>query len=85
MAESVHNLRTLSDNELIKQHDSLARNTVVGTQHYLDELNRRDHIRQTEAMLILTKWIARMTVVITVATILSVAAAIATLVVMTSQ
>ena len=82
MHESVNDLRGLSDDELIRRSDSLARNTVVGTQHYLDELNRRDQVRQTEAMLALTKWITRMTVVITVAAILSVGISIAMLVVM---
>lgn len=73
MAESVHDLRGLTDEELIRRHDELARNTLVGTQHYLDELNRREQVRQTEAMVNLTKSINRMTVVITVATILGVA------------
>ena len=82
MAESVNDLRALSDDELIRRYDGLARNTVVGTQHYLDELSRRYQVRQTEAMLALTKWITRMTVVITVAAILSVGISIAMLVVM---
>ena len=82
MAEFVRELRALSDDELIRRYDSLAGSTVVGTQHYLDELNRRDQVRQTEAMHGLTKWITRMTVVITIAAILSVGISIAMLVVM---
>ena len=82
MAESVHDLRALCDDELIRRYDNLARNTSVGTQHYLDELNRRDQVRQTEAMLGLTKRIIWLTVVITIAAILSVGISIAMLVAM---
>ena len=82
MAESVPDLRGLTDEELIGRHDELARNTVVGTQHYLDELNRREQKRQTEAMIGLTRSINVMTVVVTVAAVLGVSISAATLTLM---
>ena len=82
MSESLNDLRALPDDELARRHDSHARNTAVGTRHYLDELNRRDQERQTKAMLDLTKSINRMTVVITIATILGAGISTAMLVLM---
>ena len=34
-------LKELSDDELIAEHDAVAENTAVGAQHYLDELRYR--------------------------------------------
>lgn len=82
MAESIQDLRDLTDEELIGRHDNLARNTVVGTQHYLDELNRREQKRQTEAMIGLTRSINRMTVVVTFAAVLGVSISAAMLMLM---
>ena len=69
MSETVEQLRALTDEELVRRHDHHAQRTVVGTQHYLDELNRRYQERQTASMLRFTKWITIMTIIITVATL----------------
>ena len=50
MVRKIADLRATSDEELISEHDSHAKDTVVGTQYYLDELNRRAAERSTEAM-----------------------------------
>ena len=72
-------LKELSNNELIDEHDNEAKNTVVGTQYYVDELRYREQARvaseqgrvasQVER---LTWWIARMTLVVTIATLINV-------------
>ena len=72
MSESLHQLRALPDDELIKRHDNLAPTTAVGTRYYLDELNRREQIRQTDVIRCYTKWITYMTIVITIATVVGV-------------
>jgi hypothetical protein len=68
---SLKELRAMSDDQLIEAHDRLARNTVVGTQHFLDEIARREQSRQTEAMLSYTRWITWMTGIVTLATIVN--------------
>ena len=72
MAETIEELRSLSDDELIRRHDALAGNTVVGTQHYLDELTRRDVVRQGERMEKLTRSINILTIAIAIATFVGV-------------
>ena len=79
MALSLSDIRNLTDDELVERHDSQAKTTVVGTQYFLDELNRRYQERQTKAMLRFTSWITVMTVVITLATLASVGLTVATL------
>ena len=69
MSEHLKKLRSMSDEELVAEHDRHAQHTQVGINHYLAELARREQHRQTEAMLRYTKWITFMTVVITAATI----------------
>ena len=72
MAETIAELRALSDKEFIKRHDQHAPSVQVATKHYLDELHRRDQRRVSETILKLTRWITAMTAVITVATIINV-------------
>jgi len=72
VAETIEELRSLSDDELIRRHDALAGNTVVGTQHYLDELTRRDVVRQGERMEKLTRSINILTIAIAIATFVGV-------------
>ena len=72
MAETIDELRELSDEEVVQRHDANAGPTVVGTQHYLNELARRDTVRQGERMEALTKSINRLTWVIMVATLIGV-------------
>ena len=49
MASPLKDLRALTDDELIRRHDAAAQHTVVGTNHYLQELARRDQERQTRS------------------------------------
>jgi len=76
MAETVAELRALSDEELVTRHDQQALRTAVGTNHYLDELARRGQERQNDRMLEYTLSIERLTRVVTIATIVNVVAAI---------
>lgn len=50
MAETIKELRQLPDEELIRRHDERTKHTEVATQHYLDELGRRDAERMGERM-----------------------------------
>lgn len=72
MAETITELRSLPDEEIIRRHDERTANTVVGTQHYLNELARRDAVRQGERMKRLTTSINRLTWVVTGATVVGV-------------
>jgi len=68
-AKTITELRALSDEQLIEQHDQLAKNTVVGISYYLSELERRQVERQGRLML-------RLTWVVTVLTVINVAAVV---------
>jgi hypothetical protein len=72
VAETIAELRSLPDEEIIRRHDAQAIHTVVGTQHYLDELARRDAERQGKRMEALTRSINRLTVLIAIATVVGV-------------
>ena len=76
MAESLAELRALSDDEVVRKYDDQSSRTVVGLNYWMDELNRRYQQRQTDSMLRLTKWITSMTVIVTVATLVNVGIAI---------
>ncbi len=67
-AKSIKDLKNLSDNDLIAIHDELAKNTVVGTSYYLEELRNRSAQRSQDEMEKLTNRIYGLTVVITMAT-----------------
>lgn len=73
MAKTIAELRTLSDDELIEQHDKLAESTQIGTGFYLAELERRQADRQSRQMLRLTWVVTGLTVVNVVAVIASLA------------
>lgn len=75
-APTFSNLQNLSDDDLKKAYDRAAGLTQVGTQFYLDELNRRSQARETRAILRYTCWVTAMTAVITVATLVQLAIAI---------
>ncbi|MCC2030910.1 hypothetical protein [Microbacterium allomyrinae] len=49
MAETFAQMRAMTDEELVKQHDESARNTTVGLAHYEDELRHRDLTRSAAA------------------------------------
>lgn len=79
IAVSIHELRAMSDEEVIRRHDEAAKNTLVGTAFYLDELRRRGDERHAEKMLKLTedlavytgeiRWLTR---VVTAATVIAI-------------
>jgi hypothetical protein len=72
MSETLKELRSLSDDELIERHDKHATSTQVGVNHYLRELERRDLDRQTQQMVRFTLWMTIMTLVILICTVFSV-------------
>lgn len=72
MSYSYKELRQVSDEELIRQHDAAAQHTAVGTAYYQEELARRDAQRVNDSMLKCTKWITVMTAVMLLATIINV-------------
>jgi heme exporter protein D len=72
MAESLEQLRAMSIKDLIHNHDELAKHTVVGTKHYLDEIHRRDTEKATGTMVVLTWSIAAMTLIMMAATIVNI-------------
>src|SRR5665811_1547597 len=49
MSFNIKDLRNTSDEELIRLHDSMAANTSVGVNYFLDELKRRDQQRAGES------------------------------------
>jgi hypothetical protein len=49
MSRSIRALREMTDDDLIAEHDQHATNTVVGTDYYVEELDRRSRERATEA------------------------------------
>jgi hypothetical protein len=69
---TLQELRSMTDDQLVETHDNLAKHTGVGTQHFLDEIARREQTKQTEAILSYTRWMTWLTVIITVATIINV-------------
>lgn len=71
-AKSLIELRSLSDDELIGQHDLLASTTGVGIDYYLGELERREREKQNRLLV-------RLTWIITVLTGVNVIAVIASL------
>lgn len=42
MSHSIHNLRAMTDLQLIQYHDEIAVHTSVGVDYYLEELHRRE-------------------------------------------
>ena len=48
MSYTYQQLSSLSEDELVSGHDSIAGNVVMGTQYYLDELRHRRHTRIVE-------------------------------------
>jgi len=71
MSRSIAELRNVSDDELIRNHDKLARNTSIGVNYYLIELARRESAPQQATMIRLTYAIAAMILVVTIATIVN--------------
>lgn len=72
MARSIHEVRGLSDEDLIREHDEAAKSTVVGTSFYVEEVARRETARRERRMLLLTWAIFALTAVNVVAVVVSV-------------
>jgi hypothetical protein len=51
MSKSIADLRALSDQDLIREHDETAKSTVVGTSYYVEELARRESKRNADSVL----------------------------------
>lgn len=49
MSYSIEKLRSLTDEELIAEHDEQAQRTSVGVSYYLEELDRRSRERAVQA------------------------------------
>jgi hypothetical protein len=64
-AESLRQLRQLSDDELIRKHDAVAQRTEVGIAYYLDALKRREGNRVAQRVYWLTCVLVALTAVIT--------------------
>ena len=69
----------------MRRHDEQAKTAVVGTQYYLDELNRRYQERQTRETQRLTKCMTIMTAVITGAIIVNIVIGISGLIVVVNN
>lgn len=70
-AKSYHDLKAMTEAELIQWHDDLAPRTSLTAPYILEEIARREQARQTDVMLVLTRRITWMTIVITVATLVN--------------
>jgi hypothetical protein len=68
MAETLADLRGMSEDELIAKHDEMARTMTTGLYFYVDELARRETARQTQAIVSLTRVMTGLTVVIALLT-----------------
>ena len=65
-------LESLTDQDLVDRYNAAAKNTVVGTEFYREEITRRQNQAQTEKVLSLTKNMHHMTIAITLLTIVNV-------------
>ncbi|MGA7672674.1 MAG: hypothetical protein WBW04_19810 [Nitrolancea sp.] len=72
MSTTFAELREMTDDQLIAEHDSLAPTGGVGFGYYLDELSRRQTERQTDRMLQLAQSMASLTRYIFVLTVVNV-------------
>ena len=76
MAHKWADLKKLSDDELIAEHDAVAGYMQIGPIYYLDELRYRQQSRVASELEGFTKWIFWLTLVVTLATVANVAVAI---------
>ena len=76
MAKTLKELRGMTRGQLVASHDEQARDTVIGLNYYLREIERRDRDGQTRAILRCTSQMRWMTVAIMTLTLLNTAAAL---------
>jgi hypothetical protein len=71
MSFNIKDLRSISDEELIRLHDAMAVHTSVEVDYYLQELQRRDQWRSAESTERLARAAVRLTIASTAAAILA--------------
>jgi hypothetical protein len=76
MVRSIAELKATDEEELIREHDEIALNTVSGTSYYLDELRSRDNAKLAQSMDRFTRKIFWLTVVMAVATLVQLSLAL---------
>ncbi len=69
---NVEHLRSASEEELMRLHNEEMKNRSAHYNVFLDELTRRETVRQGERMEALTRSLNRLTWVITIATLIGV-------------
>jgi CII-binding regulator of phage lambda lysogenization HflD len=79
MTPTLKQLQEMSDDDIIETYNSTSKNTAVGLQFFLDELNRRSQNRQSNEMLRMTRQVTFMTVITTIATVINLVVAYLTL------
>jgi CHASE3 domain sensor protein len=69
MSHRISDLKAMSDEELVLQHDKTSSNTVMGVQYFLDELRGRENERIAQKMATIADRMWWLSVVVSVATI----------------
>ena len=70
MAHKLIELRGMSDEDLVREHDEMAQHTIMGLNYYRDEIQRREIAAMNRRMERLTWSVSIMTAVILVLTAL---------------
>ena len=76
MAYSLKELRELTDEQLVTEHDNCAASTVSHIHYFLEEIKRRDQNRQTKTIIEYTRKMLILTVIIAILTVVNVVAVI---------
>jgi len=74
MSHTIKELQEMSDEQIVTEHDRLAQETSIGIKYFLHEVERRAQNRQTEAMLLYARRMSKLTVLITILTVVNVIA-----------
>jgi len=75
MSYGIKELREMTDEQIIKEHDDLAQQTShnnLGLNYFINELQRREQNRQTETMLLYTRRMLWLTVFVALLTAVNV-------------
>jgi len=70
VAHKLIELRGMSDEDLVREHDEMAQHTIMGLNYYRDEIQRREIAAMNRRMERLTWSVSIMTAVILVLTAL---------------
>ncbi len=76
MSMNYKTLTELSDDELIRKYDQIAKSTCVGLNYYTEEIARRRNEKSNRLMIHLMLWITFMTAIMLLSTIVNVVIAI---------